>query len=66
MNAQELLECAPRLSDLHRGYVILNNGDRGIIVPPGVFDKKIRPSVHATLAASKAAQSCTSKPRSFA
>ena len=41
MHAQELLECAPRLSDLHRGYVILNNGDRGIIVPPGVFDEKI-------------------------
>ena len=41
MDAQELLQCAPRLSDLHRGYVILNNGDRGIIVPPGAFDRKI-------------------------
>merc|ERR1719506_2976116 len=41
MNADELFECAPRLSDSHRAYVILNDGGRGVIVPPGVFGKNI-------------------------
>ena len=35
MNAKELLQCAPRLSESNRAYIIINNGDRGIIVPPG-------------------------------
>ena len=41
MNAEELLECAPRLGDSHRAYVIFNNGDRGVIVPPGASGNKI-------------------------
>ena len=35
MNAKELLQCAPRLSESNRAYIIINNGERGIIVPPG-------------------------------
>ena len=35
MNAKELLQCAPRLSESNRAYVLFNNGERGIIVPPG-------------------------------
>ena len=35
MNGQELLECAPRLSESNRAYVILDNGARGVIVRPG-------------------------------
>ena len=35
MNAKELLQCAPRLSESNRAYVLFINGDRGIIVPPG-------------------------------
>ena len=41
MNAKELLQCAPRLSESNCAYVILINGGRGIIVPPGTFGKKI-------------------------
>ena len=41
MNAKELLQSAPRLSESNRGYVLFNNGDRAIIVPPGVSGKKI-------------------------
>ena len=41
MNAKELLQCAPRLSESNRAYVLLNNGDRAIIVPPGTVGKKI-------------------------
>ena len=36
MNAKELLQCAPRLSESNRAYVLFTNGDRAIIVPPGV------------------------------
>ena len=36
MNAQELLQCAPRLSVSNCAYVILENGERGILVPPGI------------------------------
>ena len=39
MNAHELLKCAPRLSESNRAYVILDNDDRGIIVPPGASGK---------------------------
>ena len=41
MNPQELHQSAPRLAESNCAYVIFNNGDRGIIVPPGVFGKKI-------------------------
>ena len=41
MNPQELLHSAPRLSQSNRAYVILDGGDRGIIVPPGSSGKKI-------------------------
>ena len=41
MNAKELLQSAPRLSESNRGYVLFNNGDRAIIVPPGASGKKI-------------------------
>ena len=41
MNAKELLQCAPRLSESNRAYVIFNNSDRGVIVPPGASGKKI-------------------------
>ena len=41
MNAQELRQCAPRLSESNRAYVLFSNGGRGIIVPPGAFGKKI-------------------------
>jgi len=41
MNAQELLQSAPRLSVSNCAYVLFNNGGRGIIVPPGVSGKKI-------------------------
>ena len=41
MNPKELLECAARLSESNRAYVIFSNGDRGIIVPPGASGKKI-------------------------
>ena len=41
MNAQELLQCAPRLSVSNCAYVILENGERGILVPPGASGKKI-------------------------
>ena len=41
MNASELLQCAPRLSESNRAYVLYNNGDRAIIVPPGASGKKI-------------------------
>ena len=41
MNAKELLECAPRLSESNRAYVLYNNGDRAIIVAPGASGKKI-------------------------
>jgi len=37
MNAADLLQCAPRLSESNRAYVTLDNGGRGIIVPPGAF-----------------------------
>ena len=36
MNAQELHQCAPRLSQSNCAYVTFDNGDRGIIVSPGV------------------------------
>ena len=35
MNPQELLQSAPRLSQSNRAYIIFDNGERGIIVPPG-------------------------------
>ena len=41
MNAEDLLQCAPRLSESNRAYVLFNNGDRAIIVPPGASGKKI-------------------------
>ena len=41
MNAKELLQCAPRLSESNRAYVLFNNDNRGIIVPPGASGKKI-------------------------
>ena len=41
MNAKELLQCAPRLSESNRAYVLFDNGDRAIIVPPGASGKKI-------------------------
>ena len=41
MNAQELHQCAPRLSQSNCAYVIIDTGDRGIIVPPGVSGTKI-------------------------
>ena len=41
MNAKELLQCAPRLSESNRAYVIFSNNDRGVIVPPGASGKKI-------------------------
>ena len=41
MNAKELLQCAPRLSESNRAYVILDNCDRGVIVPPGATGKEI-------------------------
>ena len=65
MNPKELLECAPRLSESNRAYVILDNGGRGIIVPPGGPGRK-SPFGHATLTAFKAAQSRRYHPRSFA
>ena len=45
MNAQELLQCATRLSESNCAYLLFNNGDRGIIVPPGVSGKKITMSM---------------------
>ena len=41
MEAKELLQCAPRLSESNRAYVLFNNGGRGVIVPPGASGKKI-------------------------
>ena len=41
MNAKELLQCAPRLSESNCAYVLFNNGDRAIIVSPGASGKKI-------------------------
>ena len=41
MNAKELLQCAPRLSESNCAYVLFSNNDRGIIVPPGTSGKKI-------------------------
>ena len=41
MNAKELLQSAPRLSVSNCAYVILENGERGILVPPGTSGKKI-------------------------
>ena len=35
MNAKEIRQCAARLSESNCAYVIINNGERGIIVPPG-------------------------------
>ena len=36
MNAQELHQSAPRLSESNRAYVLFKNDDRGIIIPPGI------------------------------
>ena len=55
MNAEELLESAPRLSESNCAYVLFNNNDRAIIVPPGASGRKSRCG-HATLTAFKAAQ----------
>ena len=41
MNPQELLQSAPRLSQSNRAYIIFDNGDRGIIVPPGASGNHI-------------------------
>ena len=41
MNAEELLESATRLSQSNCAYVLFNNNDRGIIVPPGASGTKI-------------------------
>ena len=41
MNARELLQCAPRLSESNCAYVLYENDDRAIIVPPGASGKKI-------------------------
>ena len=41
MNAKELHQSAPRLSESNCAYVLFNNGDRAIIVPPGVSGKNI-------------------------
>ena len=41
MNADELLDSAPRLSESNRAYVLFKNGDRAIIVSPGASGKKI-------------------------
>ena len=41
MNPQELLQSAPRLSQSNCAYIIFDNGDRGIIVPPGASGNHI-------------------------
>ena len=41
MNAQELLQSAPRLSQSNCAYINFDNGDRGIIVPPGASGNHI-------------------------
>ena len=41
MDSQELLQCAPRLSNSNCAYVLFTNDGRGVIVPPGASGKKI-------------------------
>ena len=41
MKSADLLQCAPRLSESNRAYVLFNDGARGVIVPPGAIGKKI-------------------------
>ena len=65
MNAKELLQCAPRLSESNRAYIIINNGERGIIVPPGE-DMTRYVCASWTPMATQSAQSRRYQPPSFA
>ena len=49
----ELLDSASRLAVSECAYVILNNGDRGIIVPPGASGKMITVRLIASRAGSR-------------